>query len=215
MIKYINALLPSAEVINGAIRESRSIYPELAIREAVANALIHQNFGVTGTGPTVEVFSNRVEITNSGTPLIDVNRIIDNPPKSRNEKMAAIMRRMGMCEELGTGWDKIVISCEMAQLPAPRIELFEESTRVVLFSNIPFTALSADDRLWACYLHACIMHVQGEQLTNGSLRQRFGLKESSSGSISRLIKQAVDKRLIKPLNPDTAPRYMKYLPIWA
>ena len=142
-------------------------------------------------------------------------RIIDNPPKSRNEKLAALMRRLGMCEELGTGWDKIVISCELYQLPAPGIEKYEDSTRVTLFSYRSFSALSPEDRLWACYLHACIMHVQGEYLTNSSLRKRFGLKESSSGSVSRLIKEAVEKGIIKPLDPDTAPRYMKYLPVWA
>ena len=215
LIRYINALLPSVEVITDTIRETKSVYPELAIREAVANALIHQDFSITGTGPTVEIFSNRIEITNPGTPLINIMRIIDNPPKSRNEKMAALMRRLGMCEELGTGWDKIVISCELNQLPAPRIETYEGSTRVMLFSNIPFSALSPEDKLWACYLHACIMHVQGEQLTNSSLRNRFGLKESSAGSISRLIKDAVAKGILKPLDPDTAPRYMKYLPFWA
>ena len=59
------------------------------------------------------------------------------------------------------------------------------------------------------------MHVQGDYLTNSSLRLRFGLKESSAGSVSRLIKDAVEKGIIKPLDPDTAPRYMKYLPIWA
>lgn len=215
LIRYINALLPSAEVITDALREKRSIYPELAIREAVANALIHQDFSITGTGPTIEIFSNRVEITNSGTPLIDIMRIIDNPPKSRNEKIAALMRRLRMCEELGTGWDKIVISCELNQLPAPKIEKYTDSTRVTLFSNIPFSALSPEDKLWACYLHACILQVQGEQLTNSSLRNRFGLKESSSGSVSRLIKEAVEKGILKPLDPNTAPRYMKYLPIWA
>lgn len=147
--------------------------------------------------------------------LINIMRIIDNPPKSRNEKLASLMRRLGMCEELGTGWDKIVISCELNQLPAPKIEKYEDSTRVILFSNIPFSALPPEDRLWACYLHACIMHVQGEQLTNRSLRKRFGLKESSSGSVSRLIKEAVEKDILKPLDPNTAPRYMKYLPVWA
>ena len=113
LIRYINALLPSVEMITDTIRERRLVYPELAIREAVANALIHQDFSITGTGPTVEIFANRIEITNSGTPLVDIMRIIDNPPKSRNEKMAALMRRLGMCEELGTGWDKLVISCEL------------------------------------------------------------------------------------------------------
>ena len=215
LVKYIEALIPTQEVINGALREKRSAYPVLAIREAVANALIHQDFSVSGTGPTVEIFANRIEVTNSGIPLVDVKRIIDNPPKSRNEKLASMMRRLRMCEELGTGWDKIVISCELQRLPAPRIELYEESTKVTLFSEVPFTNLSIEDKLWACYMHACIMHVQGEQLTNSSLRDRFGVPQSSSGSISRLIKEAVREEIIKPLDPTTSNKYMKYIPGWA
>ncbi len=215
LIKFIEALIPTKEVISGALREKKTAYPILAIREAVANALIHQDFSITGTGPVVEVFNNRIEITNSGTPLVDIKRIIDNPPKSRNEKLAELMRRLRMCEELGTGWDKIAISCELAQLPAPKIELYEDSTRVTLFSDMPFSNISIEDKLWACYLHACIKYIQGEQLTNSSLRERFGVKDSSSGSISRLIKEAVDLDYIRPLDPTTAPRYMKYIPIWA
>lgn len=215
LIKFIEALLPAQELITGALREKKSTYPILAVREAVANALIHQDFSVTGTGPVVEIFENRIEVTNPGTPLIDVRRIIDNPPKSRNEKLAALMRRLRMCEELGTGWDKIVITCELYQLPAPKIEVFEDNTRVTLFSEIPFSSMSMEDKLWACYLHACIKHVQGEQLTNSSLRERFGLGNSAAATISRLIKEAVMTGIIKPLDPTTAPRYMKYIPVWA
>lgn len=215
LIKFIEALLPTQELITGALREKKSAYPILAVREVVANALIHQDFSVTGTGPVVEIFENRIEVTNSGTPLVDVRRIIDNPPKSRNEKLAALMRRLRMCEELGTGWDKIVIKCELYQLPAPKIELFEDSTRVTLFSEMSFSSISMEDKLWACYLHACIKHVQGEQLTNSSLRERFGLGGSASATISRLIKEAVTLGIIKPLDPTTAPRYMKYIPVWA
>lgn len=191
LIKYIEALIPSQEIITSAIREKRSAYPIIAIREIIANALIHQDFSISGTGPTVELFNNRLEITNSGVPLVDIRRIVDNPPKSRNEKLAFLMRRLGMCEELGSGWDKIVMSCELQQLPTPRIELYEESTRVTIFSEIPFSGMSLEDKLWACYMHACILHIQGEQLTNASLRKRFGIPQSSSGSVSRLIKDAI------------------------
>ena len=100
-------------------------------------------------------------------------------------------------------------------LPAPKIELYEDSTRVIFYSDVPFTFMPMEEKLWACYLHACIKQVQGEQLTNSSLRDRFGLKESSAGSVSRLIKEAVEMKLIKPLDPTTAPRYMRYIPIWA
>lgn len=215
VMQYIDALLPSREVIDGALRQTRSAYPPLAIREVVANALIHQDFAITGTGPTIEIFPNRIEITNPGIPLIDVRRFIDNPPKSRNEKLALLMRRFRLCEELGTGWDKIVLACEQALLPAPRIDVYEEGIKVTLFAGMPFASIPMEDRLQACYLHACIKYVQGEQLTNSSLRKRFGLSASSSGTISRLIREAVLRGLIKALDPDTAPKHMKYIPEWA
>ena len=214
LLAVIEALLPSQEIISGALRETVTAYPPIALREAIANALIHQDFSVTGTGVVVEVFNNRIEITNPGIPLVDINRIIDNPPKSRNEKLAALMRRLRMCEELGTGWDKIIISCELQQLPAPHIDLYEENTKVTLFSSVSFFDLPPKDKLLACYLHACIRYIQGDFLTNSSLRARFGLEEKSSASISRLIKEACEKGLIKKLE-DTAPKHTKYIPAWA
>lgn len=215
LMKYIEALLPSREQIVGALRMQTTAYPEIAIREALANALIHQDFSITGTGPLVEIFKDRMEFTNPGTPLVDVKRIIDTPPKSRNEKMAALMRRLRMCEELGSGWDKIVISCELQKLPAPKITLYQENTNVTFFSTVPFGELAPEDKLRACYMHACIQYVQRQQLTNSSLRERFGLADSSAASISRLIKEAERQGIIKPLDPTTAPRYMKYIPFWA
>lgn len=214
LLKYIEALLPTREVIKGAVRETISPYPSIALREAIANALIHQDFSITGTGIVIEIFSNRIEITNPGIPLVDIYRIVDNPPKSRNEKLASLMRRLRMCEELGTGWDKIIISCELQQLPTPHIDIYEENTKVTLFAKVDFFDLSPQDKLWACYMHSCIKYIQGEFLTNSSLRIRFGLEEKSSASISRLIKEACENKLIKKLE-ETAPRHTKYIPGWA
>ena len=207
LLKYIEALLPTREVIKGAVRETISPYPSIALREAIANALIHQDFSITGTGIVIEIFSNRI-------PLVDIYRIVDNPPKSRNEKLASLMRRLRMCEELGTGWDKIIISCELQQLPTPHIDIYEENTKVTLFKKVDFFDLSPQDKLWACYMHSCIKYIQGEFLTNSSLRIRFGLEEKSSASISRLIKEACENKLIKKLE-ETAPRHTKYIPGWA
>ena len=214
VVEFVGALLPSKENIHSVRRTTANAFPFPAVREAIANSLIHQDFFVTGAGPMVELFENRVEVTNPGVPLMDVMRIVDNPPKSRNEKLAALMRRLGMCEELGRGWDRMVISCEMQKLPAPRIQIYPEATKVSLFSHLDFSNISVEDKLWSVYLHACIKFVEGDVLTNASLRERFGLKESSSGMISRLIKEALKQKLIKPLNVKTAPRYMKYVPIW-
>ena len=213
-VKYVSTLLPSKEEMNTVKRQTYSPFPILAIREAIANALIHQDLCITGAGPIVELFANRVEVTNPGIPLVSVMRIVDNPPKSRNEKLASLMRRLGMCEELGRGWDRMVIVCELQQIPAPRMHVYEESTKVSLFSHLKFSNIPMEDKLWSTYLHACIKYLEGDAMTNSSLRERFGLKATSSGSVSRLIKDAVEKKLIKPLNPETARRYMSYVPIW-
>ena len=215
IVRYVNALLPSNEDVNTVQLSTISKFPLPSIREAIANSLIHQDLYITGAAPVIEIFENRVEVTNPGTPLVDVLRIIDNPPKSRNEKLASLMRRLKMCEELGRGWDRMVLACEAQFLPAPRIDVFQDSTKVTLFSKIEFSNIPMEEKLWSCYLHACLMYVQGEVLTNKSLRDRFGVKETSAGSISRLIKESVREKLIKPIDPDTAKRYMKYIPIWA
>lgn len=210
--RYLFATMCFNNELQGVIPD---IYGRGWQREAIANSLIHQDLYITGAAPVVEIFDNRIEVTNPGTPLVDVLRIIDNPPKSRNEKLASLMRRLKMCEELGRGWDRMVLACEAQYLPAPRIEVFQENTKVTLFSEISFSNISMEDKLWSCYLHACLMYIQGDALTNKSLRERFNVSETSAGSISRLIKEAISQGKIKALDPDTAKRYMRYIPIWA
>jgi len=216
LLLYIQRRLPTSETIENGIRKNVSAYPEIAVREVVANALIHQDMSITGAGPTIEIFSNRIEVTNPGAPIVDYMRFIDNPPRSRNESLASFMRRIGICEERGSGWDKIAWSCEVARLPAPKIDIYDEHTKITLYSYVPFTNISQEEKMWACYTHACLKYVEGEQLTNSSLRNRFGVSESNKSAISRLIKAAMDKGLIKLFNPaEAAPRYKCYVPIWA
>ena len=219
LIRLVSAMTPSHETIDGALRKEHGGYPQRAIRETVGNALIHQDFTVTGAGPLVEIFNHRMEITNPGTLMVDRMRIIDAPPRSRNEDTAALMRRMGICEELGTGWDKIAQSCELMELPSPNIRSYDTGTRVTLYSERPFSRISIKDREWACYIHACLRYVNEDDestyMTNSSLRQRFGLDKQAQPTISKLIKHTMDDGLIKSLDPNTAPRYMKYVPIWA
>lgn len=215
LLDYLEALLPSSEVNDGAMRQNINLYPTIAIREIIANCLIHQDLSMSGTGPIIEVFSNRIEVTNPGKLLVDLNRIIDNPPKSRNEKLASLMRQLKMCEELGSGWDRIVNQCDLYQIPAPKIISYDDSTKVIIYSEKNFSNLNLEDKLRTCYMHACIKHLSDDALTNSSLRIRFGLPETSSASTSRLIKEAVEKGLIKAIDATTAPRYLRYIPYWA
>ena len=215
LIGYINGLLPSNEVIGQAFRRVVPMFPELAVRELVANALIHQDFFATGTGPMIEVFDNRVEITNPGEPLVDTQRFVDTPPQSRNEALASLMRRFGICEERGSGIDKVVSEIELFQLPAPLFEAPKGFTRATLFSHRPYGRMDRTDRVRACYLHACLKHVMRDFLTNPSLRERFGIEQRNSPIVSRYIREAVDAGLVKPYDESAPRRMMKYVPFWA
>ena len=215
LVTYVNAALPANEVVGHALRETVPMYPEIAVRELVANALIHQDFLVTGAGPTIEIFNDRIEITNPGEPLVDTQRFIDNPPRSRNEALASLMRRFGICEERGSGIDKVVFQAEFYQLPAPLFEAPQGFTRTVLFAPKTLVSMDKTERVRACYLHACLKRVMQDYLTNASLRERFGIKAGNRAIASRCIKEAVDTGMIKPFDEYAGKRMMKYVPFWA
>lgn len=215
LMTYLKALLPRNEVIGDAIRRDVPMYPDLAIRELIANALIHQDFTVTGTGPMVEVFEDRIEVTNPGEPLGDIQRLLDQPPRSRNEAMAAFMRRIGLCEERGSGVDKVVFETERYQLPPPRWELVNGWSRAILFAHKDLREMDRVERVHACYLHASLRREQREPMTNTSLRERFGIEEHNASTASRIIRDALDAGMIKAYDPDQAKRNSRYLPFWA
>jgi ATP-dependent DNA helicase RecG len=216
LIEFIKNLLPSNEVVQKALRKEVPMYPEIAIRELVANAIIHQDFMIHGAGPMVEIFSDRIEITNPGVPIVDTSRFLDSPPRSRNEGIASFMRRIGFCEERGSGIDKVVSSCEAYQLPAPFFEARGDSTFAVLFAPRSFSEMDKNDRIRATYLHACLRYVQRDYLTNSSLRERFGIEKENSAMVSRVIRDAIEDGAIKPVDPKSDSKKMaRYWPTWA
>ena len=85
------------------------------------------------------------------------------------------MRRFGIREERGSGIDKVVLQVELLQLPAPLFESPPGFTRTMLFTHKQLTAMDGDDRVRACYLHACLKYITRDFLTNASLRVRFGV----------------------------------------
>ena len=156
-----------------------------------------------------------MEITNPGIPLIDIDRFLDSPPKSRNEKMASLLRRMGICEERGSGIDKVVKETELYQLPAPSFKTYEEHIKCIMFSFKEFKNMDIDEKVEATYFHSVLRYLSGEPMNNSTLRERFGIKPSSGATVSRIIKRAVEKKRIKPVDPSAGTKNMKYLPWWA
>ncbi len=150
-----------------------------------------------------------------GVPLIDTDRFLDSPPKSRNEALASVMRRIGICEERGSGIDKVVHETEVFQLPAPRFETTPLHTRAVLFAHKDFEAMTTQERVQACYLHACLRYLLRDYMTNESLRERFGLPAEKSAIVSKIFTAAKRNGLIAHAEANQSMKFARYLPHWA
>lgn len=215
IIEHIMTLVPSSEVIERALSVELPLFPEVAVRELVANALIHQDFFATGSAPLIEIFADRIEVTNPGEPLVETLRFLDAPPKSRNESTAALMRRFGICEERGSGIDKIVNMIEVHQLPAPLFEVANTSTRCVLFSPKTLDDMGPEERVMACYWHACLRYVTNQPTNNRSMRERFNIPDHQTSRASKLLREAIDAGLIVVRDPESGTRNRSYIPSWA
>lgn len=216
LIQYINDQLPVNEVIGAALRREVKMYPALAIRELVANALIHQDFAEIGTGPMIEIFSDRIEITNPGRPLVNTIRFIDAPPQSRNEILASFMRRINVCEERGSGIDKVIFEVEVFQLPAPEFIETDNHTKVTLSIYRPLNKMERDDKIRACYQHCCLKYVSGSRMTNQTLRERFKIEEKNYSTASRIISDTIEAKFIKLADVQSkSKKFATYIPFWA
>ena len=213
LLSFVNGLLPQNEHIGEALRQAHPLFPALSVRELIANALTHQDMTVTGAGPMIELFSDRLEVTNPGAPLIETNRMVDHPPRSRNEALASLLRRMGMCEEQGSGLDKVFAELEFCQLPAPLLKASDSAMQVVLYGPRSFAEMSMEERVRACYWHTVLRYVSGDRMRNAGLCARLGVERHNAAQASVVIRKTMDAGLIRYADPDH-PR-AGYIPIWA
>lgn len=214
LIAYINDHLPASEAISTALRTTTRAYPEKAIRELIANAIVHQDLTEKGTGVTVEIFEDRIEVTNPGLPILPPDRLIDEN-QSRNERFAYALRQLGICEERGHGMDEIVSSIEVFQLPPYVLRLGSRHTTFVLSKYKPLKALTPEERVLAVYQHSVLRYVTNGITNNESIRERFKIEKQNAATASRLLKEAVAAKKIKPVDSEAANKLMRYVPYWA
>jgi ATP-dependent DNA helicase RecG len=205
--------IPQREEMRHGVRVVEHALPEVAIRELLANAMTHQDLSQSA-GPVIEIFSDRVTITNTGEPIVPIERFIDTPSRSRNPMLAQMMRDLKLCEERGSGVDRALAAIEAKALPPPLFTAVAGSTLVTLYMERPFAAMSRTERLRACYQHACLRQQANDFLSNGSLRHRFGLAEGQYAQVSRVIAEAIEAGLIKPLDENQGARNARYIPHW-
>jgi predicted HTH transcriptional regulator len=182
----------------------------------LANALVHQDLSITGTSVVVEIFDKRITISNPGEPIVPLDRLIDLV-RSRNERLADLMRRMGICEERGSGIDKVVDAAESLLLPAPAFQAAENRTLFTIYGPRSFAEMDREDRIRACFQHCALRFEMSQRMTNQSLRNRFKLPESKIHLVSQVIANAIEEDRIKPDTKaaGTSKKFACYVPHWA
>ena len=216
MVDYIMKNLPQQEIIKGALRENKTEYPRRTIREFLANSLVHQDFSITGSQVMVEIFTDRVVMTNPGSPLNDVNRFIDLPPHSRNEDLAQSLLLLNICERRGSGVDRAIEALEEALLPPPKFTKGEFFTRVFIYGAQKLSAMNKQDKIRACYQHCCLLHENNKEMTNQSVRERFEIDKNNYPIASRIINDTLAVGLIKIADPENVSRKLtSYIPHYA
>ena len=216
LIADLKRVLPHSEVIRQSLREQVSLYPEIALRELIANALIHQDFNVTGTSPTIEIYDDRITFTNPGSllPSKRLDRLIGTTPESRNELLASKFRLYRICEERGTGFQKVVSAVELFGMPPVVFTPLENAFQVTLYAPRQFADMSQDERIEACYQHAVLQYFSSQTLTNTTLRTRFKVSERQRNQITNLIADAVQAGRIKRSDATSGNKFAEYLPYW-
>lgn len=220
LVSFIAARTQQREKQIQGVRQSVPIIPEIAIREFVANALIHQDLTADGSGPIIEIYDNRIEISNPGPPLGDIQRIIDEPPRSRNEKLARTMRMLRLCEERGKGIDislgaiEAVAAEDKILLSAPLFRATANSFTVTLFGPKKFRELSREEKLRVCYQHCVLCYLRNDYMSNSSLRERFSLPKDEYQSVSTVIADSIRQGMIAPADDLQGKRNARYIPAW-
>ncbi|MEN9360608.1 MAG: hypothetical protein RL095_2143 [Verrucomicrobiota bacterium] len=202
-------------------------FPEQLLQELVINALVHQLLSFP-QGPLVEIFEDRIEISNAGNPLINYPDLLKDGPKFRNLPLTSTMRHLGLFKGVGDGFNHVLSLVEGEHLAPPLFKAadFSLKTRIIIFPRRTLSELDNEERIRACYQHACLKWANSRKhsvvgqmvcdyLTNTSLRERFGVGENKKTTISLIIRKTIDAGLIRCFDENVSPKLRQYVPYWA
>lgn len=113
------------------------LYPQIACREALINAIVHRNYAIQGRGIEVSIFADRLEIASPGRLLstisLDDIRKLRGAHESRNPLVARVLREVGYVREMGEGIRRIFDVMRSNALAEPDIQSGDDSFVVTLF----------------------------------------------------------------------------------
>jgi ATP-dependent DNA helicase RecG len=131
--------LTETRLSESGLFRTQVLYPELACREALINAITHRDYSLEGRGIEIKIFDNRLEILSPGKLLSSITikelEELKGIHQSRNTYIARVLREFGYIRELGEGIRRIFDLMESSDLVKPKIESPNKSFVITLFCN--------------------------------------------------------------------------------
>ncbi|BBN56157.1 hypothetical protein TRE132_42820 [Pseudomonas chlororaphis subsp. aurantiaca] len=131
------ALTMHTSLTDNAKFKQSYMYPQIACREALINAIVHRNYAIQGRGVEISIFSDRLEISSPGRVLstISLSDIIKlkSAHESRNPLLARVLREIGYVREMGEGIRRIFDVMRSNALAEPDIQSDNDNFSVTLF----------------------------------------------------------------------------------
>lgn len=133
-LNFLRLYLKRGTVIRGALRKDQDELPVAALREAVANAIVHRNYLVHGM-IKVSIFDDRVEISSPGTLYANLSEdeMMRGISRLRNPLLAEGFHKLGIIERWGGGVRRIYDLCREGGISAPVYHVGTDSITIVFF----------------------------------------------------------------------------------
>jgi predicted HTH transcriptional regulator len=126
-----------------------------------------------------------------------------------------IMMHTKSGEKRGSGIDYAIEAIEKQGLPPVKFTRSEQHTRIFLFPLKPLSEMTKEEKVMACYQHACLMYEDNKKINNQSIRGRFGIERRNASIATRIISETVNSGLIKISNPENeSKKYATYIPFY-
>ena len=216
--EFLKAKLPVRGTIdsNGKRRDYLKI-PEIALREALANALAHRDYASYSSAVQVDIFSDRIEIINPGPSLVPIDQLDIAPSATRNPLLMSFLKDYGITDQKGRGIRTIKVSLKAAGLQAPHFENIGQVFKVTLFAS---AFITHDDKIW---LHQfanlklnerqlnALVHVRNNPygISNGEYRDINSMNNvRDDKKANKELRQLVERGILMISGENKARRYM-------
>jgi ATP-dependent DNA helicase RecG len=162
---YVMAGMRKGSLIRGVTRQDIPEYPEVALREAIVNAVAHRDYShfVRGSHIQVRMFADRLEVENPGGLYggVTIDKLQEGQ-STRNRLLVQLMEDMHLVENRGSGIDAMLDAMQKRGLPAPVFEDKRASFLVVLYN----TLIMSDEKRILAYVreHGSIKRADCQQL---------------------------------------------------